>query len=135
MDNALLTCDQDNFNQITAQSRNQTLVTAVRNTCTTTVPPAPIIPHSCNRCCPVPYWSEYLNSDPGYFSQFSASLGTSTTGEIPLDLQMLVFTGKKTTCTGKIFSCRFLVSINLVFGVKISVCFNIDHSRTMAIKT
>ena len=30
-----------NFNQITARGRNRTLVTAVRDTCTTTVPPAP----------------------------------------------------------------------------------------------
>ena len=37
--NTLLTCDQGNFNQITARSWNQTLVTVVRDTCTTTVPP------------------------------------------------------------------------------------------------
>ena len=36
----LLTCDQGNFNQITAWSRNRTLVTGVRDTCTTPVPPA-----------------------------------------------------------------------------------------------
>ena len=41
-DNTLLTCDQGNFNQITAWGRNQTLVTVVRDTCTTTVPPAPL---------------------------------------------------------------------------------------------
>ena len=40
LDNALLTCDQGNFNLITARSRNRTLVTVVRGTCTTTVPPA-----------------------------------------------------------------------------------------------
>ena len=40
LDNILLTCDRDNFNQITAWSRNRTLVTVVRDTCTTTVPPA-----------------------------------------------------------------------------------------------
>ena len=41
LDNTLLECDQGNFSQITAQSWDQTLVTVVRNTCTTTVPPAP----------------------------------------------------------------------------------------------
>ena len=41
-DNTLLTCDQVNFNQITAQSRSRTLVTLVRDTYTTTVPPAPL---------------------------------------------------------------------------------------------
>ena len=39
--NTLLTCDQGNFNQITARSRNRTLVTVVRDMYTTTVPPAP----------------------------------------------------------------------------------------------
>ena len=38
LDNTLLTCDQGNFNRITARSRNWTLVTTVRDTCTTTVP-------------------------------------------------------------------------------------------------
>ena len=47
MDDTLLTRDQDNFNQITARSRNQALVTVVRDTCTTTVPPAP--PKECNK--------------------------------------------------------------------------------------
>ena len=46
LDNTLLTCDQGNFNQITARSRNQTIVTVVRDTCTTTVPPAPQIVYS-----------------------------------------------------------------------------------------
>ena len=41
LDNTLLTSNQGNFNQITAQSQNRTLVTVVRNTCTTAVPPAP----------------------------------------------------------------------------------------------
>ena len=41
LNNTLLTCDQGNFNQITARGRNRTLVTVVRDTCTTTVPPAP----------------------------------------------------------------------------------------------
>ena len=41
LDNTLLTCDQGNFNQITARSWNRTQVTVVRDTCTTTVPPAP----------------------------------------------------------------------------------------------
>ena len=43
LDNTLLTCDKGNFNHIPAQSRNRTLVTAVRDTCTCTpsVPPAP----------------------------------------------------------------------------------------------
>ena len=40
LDNNLLTCNQGNFNQITARSRNRTLVTVVRDTCTSTVPPA-----------------------------------------------------------------------------------------------
>ena len=40
LDNTLLTCNQGNFNQITVWSQNQTLVAVVRNTCTTTVPPA-----------------------------------------------------------------------------------------------
>ena len=48
LDNTLLTCDRGNFNQITARSRNQTLVTVVRDTCITTVPPAPRI---CIRIC------------------------------------------------------------------------------------
>ena len=42
LDNTLLTCDQSNFNQITARSMNQTLLTVVRDMCTTTVPPAPL---------------------------------------------------------------------------------------------
>ena len=37
LDNTLVKCDQGNFNQITARSWNQTLVTVVRDTCTTTV--------------------------------------------------------------------------------------------------
>ena len=41
LDNTLLTCDQGNFNQITARSRALTQVTVVRDTCTTTVPAAP----------------------------------------------------------------------------------------------
>ena len=41
LDNTLLTCDQGNLNQITTRSRNRTLVTVVKDTCTTTVPPAP----------------------------------------------------------------------------------------------
>ena len=41
LDNTLLTCDQGNFNQITPRSRNRILVTVVRDTCTTTVSPAP----------------------------------------------------------------------------------------------
>ena len=36
LDNTLLTCDQGNFNQITARGRNRTLVTVVRDTCTST---------------------------------------------------------------------------------------------------
>ena len=40
LDNTLLTCDQGNFNQITARSQNQTLVIVVRDTCTITVTPA-----------------------------------------------------------------------------------------------
>ena len=39
LDNTLLTCDQGNFNQMIAWSRNRTLVTVVRDRCTTTVPP------------------------------------------------------------------------------------------------
>ena len=41
LDNTLLTCDQDNFSQITSPSRNRTRVTVVRDTCTAIVPPAP----------------------------------------------------------------------------------------------
>ena len=41
LDNTLLTCDQANFYQINARNRNWTLVTVMRDTCTTTVPPAP----------------------------------------------------------------------------------------------
>ena len=41
LDNTLLTCDQGNFNQITTRLRNRTLVTVVRDMCTTTVLPAP----------------------------------------------------------------------------------------------
>ena len=37
----LLTCDQGNFNHVTARSRNRTIVTVVRDTCTTTVASAP----------------------------------------------------------------------------------------------
>ena len=39
LDNTLLTCDEGNFNQITARSRNRTLGTVVRGTCSTTVSP------------------------------------------------------------------------------------------------
>ena len=42
LDNTLPTCDQGNFNQITTRSRNRTLVTVVRDTCTTTVTPTPL---------------------------------------------------------------------------------------------
>ena len=41
LDNILLTCGRVNFNQITARSRNGTLVIVVRDTCTTIVPSAP----------------------------------------------------------------------------------------------
>ena len=40
LDNTRLTCDQGNFSHITARSQNRTLVTVMRDTCTTTVPPA-----------------------------------------------------------------------------------------------
>ena len=40
LDNTLLTSDQGNFSQITARSRNRTLVTVARDTCAATVPPA-----------------------------------------------------------------------------------------------
>ena len=43
LENTLLTCDIGNFNEITARSRNQTLVTVMRDPCTTTVQPAPPI--------------------------------------------------------------------------------------------
>ena len=39
----LLTYNQGNFNQITARSRNGTLVRVVVDMCTTTMPPAPPI--------------------------------------------------------------------------------------------
>ena len=38
LDNTRLTCDQGNFNQVTARSRNRIPVTVVRGTCTTTAP-------------------------------------------------------------------------------------------------
>ena len=41
--NTFLTCDKGNFNQITARSRNQTLVTMVRDTRTTTVPTVALV--------------------------------------------------------------------------------------------
>ena len=44
LDNILLTCDQGNFNQITECCRNRTPITLVKDTCTTTVPPAPLSP-------------------------------------------------------------------------------------------
>ena len=37
----LFSHDQGNFNQITVRSTNRTLVTVVRDTCTTTVPQTP----------------------------------------------------------------------------------------------
>ena len=37
----LFMCDQSNFNQIIARYRNGTLITMVRDTCTTTVQPVP----------------------------------------------------------------------------------------------
>ena len=40
MNNTLLTYDKGNFNQMTARSWNRTVVTMVRDTSTTTVPPA-----------------------------------------------------------------------------------------------
>ena len=43
LDDTLLTCDQGNFNQITEWRWNRTLVTVVKDTCTTTVPPVPPI--------------------------------------------------------------------------------------------
>ena len=41
--NTLLTCDQGNFNQITAWSRDRILVAVVRNMCVTTVSPARLL--------------------------------------------------------------------------------------------
>ena len=65
LDNTLLTCDQGNFNQITARSRNQTLVTVVRDMCPTSVPPAPrLVPRNCQKLTSfrkVKNWS-YVNS-------------------------------------------------------------------------
>ena len=43
LDSTLLTCDHGNFNQITAWSWDRTQVTVVRDTCTTSVPPAHVI--------------------------------------------------------------------------------------------
>ena len=40
LNNTLLTCEQGNFNQVIARSRNLIPVTVVRDTCTTTVPPS-----------------------------------------------------------------------------------------------
>ena len=39
LDNTLFTCDQGYFNQITTRSRNLTLVTMVKDTFATSVPP------------------------------------------------------------------------------------------------
>ena len=50
LDNSLVTCDQGN-NQITAWSLNRTLVTVVRDACTTTVPPVYISQVSCRYFC------------------------------------------------------------------------------------
>ena len=50
LDNILFTRDQGNFNRITVRSRNRTLVTVVRDTCTTTVPPTPLAPFDPSRC-------------------------------------------------------------------------------------
>ena len=79
LDNTPLTCDQGNFNQITARSRNRTLVTVVRDTYTATVPSAS---HEQTFMCeqtPYPIWSwcwrksyevlcERLNPILGHFS-------------------------------------------------------------------
>ena len=46
LDNAFLTLDQGNFNQITTQSRNRTLVTVVRDMCTIAVSIDGILFHS-----------------------------------------------------------------------------------------
>ena len=43
LESTLLTCDQDNFDQITARSWNRTLVSVVRDTCNTTGLPTPHI--------------------------------------------------------------------------------------------
>ena len=48
LDNTPLTCDQGNFNLITGQCQNQTLVTLVEDTHTTTLPPAPPPAHPSN---------------------------------------------------------------------------------------
>ena len=53
--NIYLTRDQGNFNQVTTWSRNRTLVTVVTDTCTTTVPPAPLM-------SPVPFTNSLLTS-------------------------------------------------------------------------
>ena len=41
LDSTLPTCEQGNFSQVTARNRNRILVTVVRDTRPTTVPPAP----------------------------------------------------------------------------------------------
>ena len=41
LDNTRLTCDQGNFNHITARSRNRIQFTEVSDACDTTVPPTP----------------------------------------------------------------------------------------------
>ena len=43
LDNTLLTYNQGNFKQATAWIPNQTLVTEVRETCTSTVPPVSLV--------------------------------------------------------------------------------------------
>ena len=45
LENSFLTCDQGNFNQITARSHNWILVTVVRDRCSTTVLLAPLVSH------------------------------------------------------------------------------------------
>ena len=69
LDNILLTCNQGNFNQITAQSWNWTLVTVVvRDSCTATVRPAPVW-FTCSSdsmlidiCNENTYWLTYVQS-------------------------------------------------------------------------
>ena len=43
LDHTLLTCDQGNFNQITARSQSKTLVTVVRDMCPAALPSVPPI--------------------------------------------------------------------------------------------
>ena len=70
LDITLLTCDQGNFNQISARSRNRTLVTVVRGTCTTTVPPALVIVEILNEYDGPRFYCHHYHFARNYQSDF-----------------------------------------------------------------